>query len=678
MRATRVTLISWLIALLVLLPIFTVPGVSPASAHNAKGIPIRVLALIDEEYPATSSHSDLFQSAKTVLDVNKIPFDTLDVSQIDKHTFLDESSQLRYSVLLALNPGWRTNPTNSGFILDAVEKGMGAVNLLPELANPDLMTMFGMDKCGTQWLDSPSVQVIKDKFTFSYEGETIYEDFLYLDHELLPGAEVVANFGDSSKPAIWTYKYGAGKTVFHNHNASWIYKYQGMLLQSILYAMPIGVACPINAGVIEVDDCPRAFYSAKEVQDWHYTFYYNFKQWLQTYNFTASFFTAFSYSGNIEDFWVHPESLQCANDIITSGYELGLHCGNKHAPLDVAYWGSEASIDAEVDEMMQTVESLQDRLRDKYGTQLGKIASYIAPMSAIGNYGYEALDKRTYIRYVGTGGLLSSGGDTGTESIPSSGPDSADYTLEYPPTLKDFGREKDLDIYNLPRVKGDFYSFNQPQDDDYSKTWNILRSIIESGDSYIIFTHPDELDLLDQDRFPNASMPKLFEAFRVWGDYVSRHYPFYRWWTSSELGQYLEKREGALDAEWFPEESILKLKLSQPDDVIHIKTHEYLKNISQGDEALILAFSSSPSDYKSDEYDVVNVGHDYFIYPKGSESSMPVIPETSFTFTPVPAPVEKTSMLPFWLTTVLASLLFAAGLLVTRKISRKPSDTTER
>ena len=664
MRIIRISLIPFLIAALVLILIPC--GTSPVRAANVQSIPVKALVLVDEEEMERGSHSNLFQVIKESLDVNKIPFNTVDISEIDKHSFLDDSSSLRYSVLIMLSPGWKLEPPNSELIIDAAEKGMGVISTIADSTNSELMPIFGIDKLGTRWLKSPSFQIVKDKFTFSYKDEIIEDNFGHLDHHLLPDAEVIAKFTDSNEPALWTYKYGAGKTVFHNHTISESIQYWGILLQSILYAMPLGVACPINAGAIEVDDCPRSFYSAKELQDWHYTFYRNFKEWLQTYNFTASFFIAFSYSGDISDFWVYPESLDCANDIIESGYEFGLHCGNEHTSLKVAYWDSKAAIDAEVDEMTQAWELLGDKLYDKYGTQLGEMVSYIAPNLEIGDYGYEALDTRTPIKYVGTY-----------------------YFPADKVTDRDFGWERNLDIYNLPRIKGGFYEFNRPQSKEYAMSWHILRSTIESGDSYLIFTHPDELELLNKEKYPDATMTKVFEGFNAWGDYVSRHYPFYRWWTSAELGQYLENREGVLDAEWFPEDNVLKLKLSQPDDAIHLKTQEYLKSISQAGETITLTFSSSPYDFVSDKYDVVNIGQDYFIYPEGSKSSMPVVPKTPFEFrpapdpTPAPTPIteppnaQSELPLPTLLGVIVASIILVIGILLMWRGSKNHTDTNE-
>lgn len=645
------------IVLLICLLVFVTYGTSPAEADSANGVPVKPLILIDEDNPYADSSSELFERVQRVLNVNKIPYDILDISQIDEDTFLGSSSNLRYSVLLIPGSGWKIDSVKNQLILEATNEGMGVVGLAPDSANTDLMPLFGIDELGTTWLSSQGIQIIKDKFTFSYEGQRIDKPFQHIDHHLLDGAEVIAVFSDSGDPAIWTYSYGSGKVVFHNQDSVENHLYSGILLQSILYAMPLGVACPINAGVIDVDDCPRSLYSTEQLQEYYYDYYYNFKEWLQAYNFTASFFIAFSYSGDINDFWANPQGLEWAHDIVQSGYELGLHCGNEHTPLEIAYWGSQAAIDAEVDEMMAAWELLRDRLYDRYGTQLGEAVSYVAPDNEIGDYGYEVLDARTDIKYVGTTGLFD----------------------EYR-TVREFGWEGDLDIYNLPRTKGGFYGLAQPQYQGYSLGWMALRSVIESGDSYLIFTHPDELDLLDTSVFANPTMPELFEALTVWADYICRHYPFYRWWTSSELGRYLENREGVLDAEWLPEANTLELRLSQPDDVIHIKTQGYLGSISQAGDTVSLTFTSSASDINSEQYDIIHLGNDYFIYPKGSKASMPVKPEVPFSFKHISITTtesnnteDNNAALP--LSTVLciaiASVMLIGGGVILRRIRRE-------
>ena len=97
---------------------------------------------------------------------------------------------------------------------------------------------------------------------------------------------------------------------------------------------------------------------------------------------------------------------------------------------------------------MLAFEELRNRLSDNYSTQLGDVTSYVAPMTEIDDYGYEALDTRTQIRYVGTC-----------------------YYPDVGAADRDFGWEPGRDIYNVTRIQGDFYIFTQPQDDDYKWAW---------------------------------------------------------------------------------------------------------------------------------------------------------------------------------------------------------------
>jgi hypothetical protein len=278
--------------------------------------------------------------------------------------------------------------------------------------------------------------------------------------------------------------------------------------------------------------------------------------------------------------------------------------------------------------MMQAIELLRKRLHDKYGTELGDIVSYVAPNMEIGDYGYEALDNRTNIRYVGVS-----------------------YFPYENVTSRDFGWEKDLDIYNLPRIKGDFYEFNQPQYIQYNRIWMSLRSVIESGDAYLIFTHPDETELLiNAGEFPDATLAGVFDGCKVWADFISQNYPFYRWWTSSEIGHYLEHREGFLNGEWLPATNTLKLRLAQPDDAIHIKTPLYLQSVTDEQGTLSLVFNTAPCNFQSTEYDVTKTAQDYYIYPMSERLTKPTILKAPFEYiTPserIPTSEETARLIP--------------------------------
>jgi hypothetical protein len=649
--------------------IFTAGAAFPTRADaitpSPPGIPLKALLLVDAGFAVTSTRSGMYDATRKMLNVNKISFDVLDVSQVDKYTFEDADAGLRYSVLLIMAPGWRMDNETNSLILQAARDGMGVVGMLPDAASTDLMPLFGIEELGTDWKTARGITFVQDKFTFSYKDATIDGDFSYLPCRLNREAAVVGKFDGTNDPAVWCYQYGAARTVFHDSPSALTSGYRGILLESILYAMPLGVACPVNAGVIEVDDCPLPLYTDQLAEEAYYNYYANFKKWLATYNFKASFFLVFSYNGNMQDFYLYPESLECANDIIRSGNEIGLHVGTNHTPLKVSEWGSREALDSEVKAMAAAMDELRVKLKARYGTELGEVVSYIPPANEIDDYGFEALARETKIKYVGTVHF-------GNEEV----------------SARDFGREGNLEIFNLPRSGGGgFHIFNEPQDRDYSNVWNTLRSVIESGDSYLIFTHPYAWEYQDEKRFGNGSMTKLFDSYRTWADYVSRHYPFYRWWTSAELGDYLANRKGALSGRWDAGSNRLTLELSQPDDVIHIKAQRYLKTVEAAGNTVVLTFTNMPEPVYSDRFEITTIGQDYFLCPKSLPVTHAAVPSSPFVFNhvtwvkppePAPAPVvtvefERSNRSPVMALVgfAAAGVVFLVGLVVLRRSRRK-------
>jgi hypothetical protein len=590
-------------------------GVQPVAAviSNYPGIPVRAMLLVDQGFEVASTLSGLYENTRKTLDINKIPFEVIDITEIDKNTFFDSASNLKYSVVLLFAPAWRISENADKEILRAAGEGTGMVCMWPEAVNDKLYPLFGIEEADDKWQTSSGIKVLKDKFTFSYGGETIDGSFSHKSFRLSSSAEVVGTFGETNDPAIWCCQYKQAKTVFHNCSSALTNGYRGVLLQSILYAMPVGASCPVAAGVIEVDDCPYPLYTDQGVEEAYYNYFANLNQFFSDYNFRVSYFLVFSYDGHPDDFYIYPESLEAVNYIIKSGNEIGLHAGSRHVPLKVSDWGSKDAVDTEVKTLMTAMDKLRTKLKEKYGTDLGNVVSYIPPANEIDDYGFESLSRLTGIKYVGTVYY-------GDENV----------------SARDFGMEGDTGIYNLPRSGGaGFHIFNTPGDKDYSNVWNGLRSTIESGDSYLILTHPYAWEFEDEERFPNSSIAELFNCYRIWADYVAEHYPFYRWWTSAELGKYLESREGVLDARWVPQANQLIVKLSQSQDVLHVKASGYLKNIEQDGDRWALTFGSQPGQVYSDAFEITNVGQDYYLCPRTSRPSHAVIPEKPFIFTQV-------------------------------------------
>lgn len=615
-RKSLRTFISSLLVISCLLA--TLAGASPARAADSPDtVSVKVCILTDERFATTNRHSEYIAGLGRLLARNKMLYDVIDVADLGPYT-LSSSGNLRYSAMLILSPGWSMGADMSGRILEAAEKGLGVIGLMPDSINEELMPLFGIKRLGEKWLSAEKATVVKDIFTFAYQGQPIYASSQYLDHEPERDADIIARFSPGDAPAIWCYQYGPSKTIFYNSNSSIGEGAEGVLLQGILYVMPVGVASPVNAGVVEVDDFPRIFNSVDKASEWHYDYYQNFRDWLKTYNLKASFFLAFSYSGNIKDFWSSPESLECAADILRQGNELGLHCGSIHLPFDRDNWGSIAAISNELSTIMEEIGVLRERLRQEYNVELGDIVSFTPPANSIADEVYPALKERTTIKYVGTGYSTA--------------------PVKYPPTFRDFGPEKGLDIYNLPRIRGGFLDFNRPGTSEYLTGWRGLVNAMESGSPYIIFTHPDELDLPEYSS--PETMKELFDSYDGWANYVSQHYSYYRWWTAAQLGSYMEKRAGFLEAEWLRQEDILKVRLSQPDDAVHVKTDRYVESAYLQSDTIFIKLRSSPVECYSN-LDVVRVGRDYFFYPKGSASSLIRRPASSFVFTERVRPVQE-------------------------------------
>ncbi len=604
---------------------------SPARAKSPAAIPIKVAILIDESFPTTDSRSLLYTSLTDVLTVNKVPFEVFDISDLRTTDLTNAKGEARYAALAIMGPGWKMTPGADDAVLKAAAAGTGLVALLPDVVNQRNMKLFGIKKPGTEWLESSGIHIERDVFTCAYAGRDLKEPAAYLDHTLADGAEAIASF-DSGEPAVWIYQGSHARAVFHDHTGTALRSYRGILLESILYVMPVGLASPVNAGAIEVDDFPRPFATAAEVQEYYYDFFTNFRRWLQAYHLPASFYLSFSYSGNTSDFWEYPESLRSVHDILASGYEIGLHNGSRHVPLDAAYW-SRSELLVEVDITKKALDRLRSTLYQEYGDYLSAVDSYVAPDGRLGPDGYKQLAQRLGIRYAGTL-------DPGGESLYEGDGHSVPQTI--PPTLRNFGREGDTGVYNLPRSEGGFYYFGRAAAGTarHDQSWATLLSAIESGDSYIIFTHPSDTGIAESaGRTPR--LEDFFSALNTWGEFVSRHYPFYRWWTATRLGDYLAERQGFTGADWLPDEKTLRVTPAQAQDVIRVKTDKYLSSVSRDGGTVVLKFSDAESEIVPGDYDVVRCGQDYFLSPKGT-GGLPVTPGSAFVFARVtpPRPIE--------------------------------------
>lgn len=404
------------------------------NVQAAGTIPIKVAIMYDASNTNTNQTSDLYTNITRVLTGNKIPFDSLDISAGKHPALQDGSGNLLYSAVVLMADGSAIDATNSTNIVNAVNAGMGAVATLPDTANTALMSIFGISTLGTVSTTLAYFTVTTDIFTFSYAGTTIYQESNFENHTLVAGVNIEASFPSEilvtgqpavAEPAIWTYQNPTGgMTVYHNTTASNTMSYWGIMLQSILYAMPIGVSCPVNAMALDVDDCPTSYYAPSDLQNNYYDFMTNYLAWLKDYNARSTFFTAFSYSGGVSSFWDNPQSIQAVADILDSGSgnELGLHCGDLHLPLDAEYWGTSADVTTEDNTTNQAIQALSQSLKSEYGIDLPPITSYVAPGNCMTDNAYQAISADfPTIKYIGEGFGITGSSDAATPSSKTKG-----------------------------------------------------------------------------------------------------------------------------------------------------------------------------------------------------------------------------------------------------------------
>ncbi|MGI2336705.1 MAG: DUF2194 domain-containing protein [Dehalogenimonas sp.] len=649
-KSTRSKIVNFLLAIGIVFGLLVSPIPGPegrVSAQPIPSVPINVGIIIDEGYPGSSIDSDLFVSLERVLEFNRLPWETLDVSDGQDLTLQDGDGNPLFSTLVIMAPGFRINTAQSESIVSVATDpvvGTGLVSLGTNFVNQILAPLFGIDALGNEsvWLPSSGV-VFGDEngFTLSYSEETINQPGIgFIDHTVNEGAAIVATHITSEKPAIWTYDNSNGaNTVFFNENGMNAWYMQGLLLQSILYTMPVGLGSPVNAGAIQIDDSPRSYYSPEGLQSTHYDFISNFLKFIEAYNLGASAFISFSYSYDIDSFWAYPQSVEGVYQYLAAGVEIGLHCGTIHMPLalgDLYPWLGQEGLNAEVTAIMAAFDELSAQLLEEYDVVFSPsdILSYVAASNNIDSAGYQAIDTLTDIKYVSTEFSLDEGTRGG-----GTGVISPEYPSGFPVTWRDFGFEEGTLLYNLPRSQANFAVF-APNTDPASRTaaFANLQCLIESGQPYLIFSHPDENVIM----LPNTTMDQVFMGYTAFADFVVQ-YPFYRWLKTAELGGILDARAPTLNARWLPGSSTLEIMDYVAAEALQVKTSFFLTEVALDGTTLSLTFGDTDTGYNAPAaYDIVKTGNNFFIYQNGAVENMPTTPSAPFVFEYSAAPVVET------------------------------------
>ncbi len=587
---------------------------SPDREHY---VDIKAAILMDSTFPSVS----LSNRIQELLSINKISYEIIDVLS-DEFSPKDEFGNLLYSVII-LTSG-KAQPDLVDEIRFCVEDGMGLLVLgssIP-LQNEMLGELVGVTPSAE--VEVVSNLTLKDsEFLLAYDvGDVIPISFKTLAHEFSKDMLTVATAKTETNVArriIVENPIFGGRTIFFNIEPPFDYSLNGLLVQSILYCMPLGVCSPRAIGLIHVDDGPRPLYSVDEARWYYWTWYMDFKEFLSTFNLTATFYLIFSYGDNLYDLYVSEAAMDWVADVAVSRHELGLHGGN-HASLafigsDIqGRFGSRAELEGYTRAMMMSWEGLSRTISRKYGIKLEEPRSYAAPMNIIDQSGYDALAKLTPITFVST--------STEWEYMEVFGKENV--------TLREFGWEPKTEraIYNIPRVQGGFVSFTTGSIRE--RTWSVLdlKNRVESGDVYSIFTHPNEITLVrgkaagvgldaKYGLVAGSTYEDYLSALTYFGTLVRSSYPQLRWWSTSAAGAHLIAREKLeFEAKYFPGNLTLKIRtMNAPSELlIQVKASLYPKHVMCNGGQIVAVFSESTSEPRVEgNLRLVTVGDNHFL-----------------------------------------------------------------
>ena len=163
------------------------------------------------------------------------------------------------------------------------------------------------------------------------------------------------------------------------------------MLQSILYAMPIGVSCPVNAMALDVDDCPTSYYAPSDLQNNYYDFMTNYLAWLKDYNARSTFSRRFLIPEVFLSGITRKAYRSRRRHYSDSGSGNDWDCGDLHLPLDAEYWGTSADVTTEDNTTNQAIQALSQSLKSEYGIDLPPITSYVAPGNSMTDNAYQAI-----------------------------------------------------------------------------------------------------------------------------------------------------------------------------------------------------------------------------------------------------------------------------------------------
>ena len=324
-------------------------------------------------------------------------------------------------------------------------------------------------------------------------------------------ARIMGTSYNGREPLLWETKIHNGTVLTWNWDMFTIGGFMGLILESILYVQPVGLAASPALSVMYLDDWPLPMYNIvrspmtmtdtefytetwwPEIQDF-------FKKWDQPF----SSFIIFNYNTITEppfqtgEFFVarNNAAYEIALEHLDKGIELGFH-GYNHMSLTTKSSELNAFVWPSLDNMKLSVAMAKEEWVRLFGEQ-NLPRSYVAPHNVISTEGIAAINKNfPTIEAICT---LHTSSELEEEAY-------------------EYGRNKDFpEIYMLPRLSS---GYNFTDDNKMS----IVSGITGPG-LFSHFTHAD--DIYDPYRSMNKSWPELKADFDEMISFVRTNYPWLR------------------------------------------------------------------------------------------------------------------------------------------------------
>ena len=217
-------------------------------------------------------------------------------------------------------------------------------------------------------------------------------------------AEILATSFDGITPLAWVSEKGDGQVLTWNWNAFGKGEFQGLILESFLRVVPVGVAATAGLGIMFIDDWPLPMYNIVkppyEVTDTEFyteIWWPEIKEFFESYDIPFSSFIIFNYNATVSppftggEFYAAEDmaSLAMAYDILDTGRELDLH-GYNH--LSMTLEETEVNLHP-----WPSLEAMEEALREAKAEWVSLFGehelpfAYVAPNNIISRDGETAL-----------------------------------------------------------------------------------------------------------------------------------------------------------------------------------------------------------------------------------------------------------------------------------------------